>query len=163
MCIRDSLTPASAARGCAAATIPVSYTHLDVYKRQVPGAVALLLYDCLAAPDDGHGTSEAGYRVEDLNYFFKELAASLKAEGYRVVVAFSGFGTKEGTGKDKKTEPKIGLPAGCEGWGEAIVDHADTFWGQIALVDVIRKGAEGHYGFQAGSSGIFPANGKEER
>ncbi|NLZ27784.1 MAG: copper transporter [Firmicutes bacterium] len=133
---------------------------LGNWSRDIPGAVALLLYDRSAAADEECGGPETEGHAEELNYLFQELAASLRAEGYRVVIAFSGFGAPEGTDGKAKTEAGGVLPAGCGEWGEAIVDHADTFWGQITLVDLIRKGTEGHYGFGSGSRGILPAGGE---
>jgi len=132
------------------------------WSEDVPGAVALLLYDRSAASGEGDGRSQTEGHAEELNYLFKELAASLRAEGYRVVIAFSGFGATEGRGRKAKTEAMGVLPAGCGEWGEAIVDHADTFWGQITLLDLIRKETEGHYGFGSGSRGILPTGGKED-
>lgn len=47
------------------------------------------------------------------------------------------------------------LPDSYLEWGDVVIDHLDTFWGRVSLLEVIRTGEKGHFGFKS-KQGLFP-------
>lgn len=82
-------------------------------------------------------------------HFFSELAAALYRKGLGVILLLPWRGE----------EGDLHL-AGQEGLS-GMVDNIDTFWGQIALLEMIAGGSGGHYGFGKSSSGLLPAEALE--
>lgn len=44
----------------------------------------------------------------------------------------------------------------------SMVDNINTFWGQLALLEMIISGTSGHYGFGKGAAGLMPYNQTSE-
>jgi hypothetical protein len=82
--------------------------------------------------------------------FFNELWRGLHESGARVIALFPWPGNNAPLLLPEiRPEPSL-------------VDNIDTFWGQIALLKMLAENACGHYGFDSGSSGLFPGAVKND-
>ncbi|NLY39659.1 MAG: copper transporter [Firmicutes bacterium] len=67
---------------------------------------------------------------------------ALAQEGKRVIAVFPWGELK--------------LPPLAEGIAWNLVDNINTYWGELALLEMIASGAGGHYGFDGAASGLMP-------
>jgi hypothetical protein len=70
------------------------------------------------------------------------LWTALEQEGKRVIAVFPWGELK--------------LPPLAEGTAWNLIDNINTYWGQLALLEMIASGAGGHYGFDAAAGGLMP-------
>ncbi|MEW5784897.1 MAG: copper transporter [Bacillota bacterium] len=78
-----------------------------------------------------------------LDTLFLDAWQSLEGAGARVIAAFP-------------REEQVVLPS-CAGEVEwSLIDNVNTFWGQLALLEMAATGERGHYGFRKEAIGLIP-------
>lgn len=81
----------------------------------------------------------------------QQLWQGLRNAGKRVVVAYPW----EESGPSLRPAGEAPLPPG-------LVDNIDTYWGRLALLEMLAFEIDGHYGFGPGSEGLVPSGGVDE-